>query len=61
LAISGVIHQVSFGSEYRAAGETLKINHFSVFVTEIAVFGTINSTCVVYTKTIIIIHLRVGE
>ena len=34
---------------------------FQFIVTDKVVFGTIYSTCVVYAKTIIIIHLGVGE
>ena len=53
---------VPFISEHQVASKTLKIDHFSVncFRTDKVIFGMIYSTCVVYTK-IIIIHLGVSE
>ena len=58
LAGSEVISQVLFTSEHRAALETLKIDHFFLLiVTDIVVFGAIYLTCVVYTKTVIHLHL----
>ena len=60
LASLEVISQVLLTCEHRAVCKTLKIDHFLLIVTDIVVFGTIYSTCVVYTKTIII-HLGVSE
>ena len=58
LASSEVISQVLFTFKHRATCETLKIDHFTdnqVLSSCPVVFSAIYSTCVVYTKTIIII------
>ena len=44
-------YPIIFTPEHRAANETLKIDHFFLFiVTDKVVFGTIYSTCVIYTN-----------
>ena len=57
LASSEVISQVLFTSEYRAVYETLKSIIFLLIVADIAVLVAIYWTCLVYTKTIIQIHI----